>query len=583
MVTRNLICALLACCCAAACVPDDLSVTTGRDGKLKVGEARDVELRFLRFDVSNFEKRLTRDDILALPSDVRERMWLLDLDLSSGPNSPQLLDNALAAVRALDPAQLGPAERNMQALMVMTPDTANLKDTALERLIDLAPLIGVAPEQVLADLFYLNVEDPFLSDQVVAQAMLELVIGTHPNAQTRLGPVTADHPDGIYPVKPGALPITLGDVVSDFASFSERFGPYAQGGVEHPGFVAGKTSSNVLTEDFAMTVRANANALPYKGLDLTRATSASVNSVRSQIEALFDFDDPNWLRIEGLVEGVPNISSLTFRIVEADDFVKGGLSPVPEGLGSSLAWQLPRWNLERVLIGAAQNAFQNLNSQAAYTATGQDRALFEANVENGWQTITVQGGLGSPPPPSYVWDLLLEVAQVRLHDGGLQEGEANVEFSLKDVPLGTDTTTLKDRMRDNLRDNPRALIGIAQELIDTTEGEADFYFYRASPGNLPAMQGDWLFFITPSDIPQIADKRPLRPYSYAHPGFYKDAALTTKVSDTLALDGDTEHEKVRVDDHPVVYVEDDAGAVYRLSAGRKPSPNRRELTVRRVR
>jgi hypothetical protein len=582
MNARTLMTALLSCGWLAACAPDDPSVTTSDDGALRVGEARVVELRFLRFDVSNFEKRLTRADILAMPSEVRERMWLFDLDLSSGSNSPQLIDNALAAIRALDPAQLGPAERNMQTLMNMTPDTANLTGSALERLIELAPLMGVAPEQVLADLFHINVEEPFLSDQVVAQAILELVIGTHPNAQTRLGPETAAHPDGVYPVKPGAVPISLDDVVSDFASFGKRFGPYARDGVEHPGFVAGKTSSNVLTEDFALTVRANANALPYKGIDLTSATSASVNSVRSQIEALFDFDDPNWLRVEGLIEGVPNITSLTFRITEADRFVAGGRSPVPAAIGNSAAWQLPRFNLERVLIGAAQNAFQNLNSQIAYAAPGRD-PLFEATVADGWHSIVVQGGLGSPPPPSYVWDLLLEIAQVRLHDGGLAEGEANVEFTLEDVPLGTDTATLKELMRDNLRDNPLSLVGVAQELIDTTEGEADFYFYRASPGNQPSMQGDWLFFITPSDIAQNDEQQPLRPYRYAHPGFYGDAALTKKLSDVLPLDGDTEHEKIRLDDHPVLYVEDDAGVVYRLTAGRKPSPNRRDLTIVRVR
>ncbi len=580
---RTLRAALLCCGLSTACLSDDLSVTTVDDDTLSLGEARDVELRFLRFDVSNFEKRLTRQDILALPSDVRNRMWLFDLDLSSGPNSPQLLDNALAAIRALDPTKLGPAARNMQGLLLMTPDTANLTGTALERLIDLAPLMGVAPEQVLADLFQINVEDPFLSDKVVAQAMLDLVIGTHPNAQTRLGPETAEHPDGVYPVKPGTIPVTLGDVVSDFASFADRFGPYAKDGIEHPGFLAGKTSSNVLTEDFALTVRANANALPYKGIDLTRASSASVNSVRSQIDALFDFDDPNWLRVEGLVEGVPNISSLTFRITESDRFILGGRSPVPQAMGSSPAWQLPRWNLERVLVGAAQAAFQNLNSQVSYTAAGHDRALFEATVQDGWQDIIVQGGIGSPPPAAYVWDLLLEVAQVRLHDGGLQEGAADVEFTLEDVPLGTDTTTLKDFMRENLRDNPRALLGIAQELIDTTEGAADFYYYRASAGNVSQMQGDWLFFIAASDIARDDQDKPLRSYSYTHPGFYQDALLTKKVSETVPLDGDTEHDKVRMDDHPVVYVEDDAGSVYKLSAGRKPSPNRRDLTVTRVR
>jgi hypothetical protein len=519
-------CSVLACACANG----EMATPNGARGRLAVNDTREVELRFLRFDVSNFEKRLTREDILALPRSSRERMWLLDLDLSSGPNSPQLLDNALSAIRALDPDTLGQAERNMQALLRMTPDTAELSGTAIERLIDLAPLMGVAPARVLADLFKIDVEDPFLDDQVVAQTILEQVIATHPATRTRLGPVTDDHPDGLYEVAPGALPITLGDVVSDFATLSERFGPYQRDGVTHPGFVAGQTRANVLTEEFAITVRANANALPYKGIDLTDASLASVNSVRSQIESLFDFDDPNWLQVEGLVSGVPVIESLTFRIVEADTFVEGGRSPTPAGIGASPAWALAPWTLERVLIGAAQRAFSNLTSKVSYTRPGREDPLFEATVERGFQTIFVQAGLGSPPPASYVWDLLLEIAQVRLHDGGLAEGQANVEFTLSNVPLGTDTATLEDLMRENLKQNPHALVDIAESIIDTTEGAADFYYYRAAPSNPPARQGDWLFFVSPEDIAVDHEGNPVREYRYPQPGFFADEALTFWVS-----------------------------------------------------
>ena len=80
-----------------ACSPAEPSITVSDESTLAVGDARTVELRFLRFDVTNFERRMTRKDILALPADVRDRLWLLDLDLSSEPSTPQLLDNSLAA------------------------------------------------------------------------------------------------------------------------------------------------------------------------------------------------------------------------------------------------------------------------------------------------------------------------------------------------------------------------------------------------------------------------------------------------------------------------------------------------------
>jgi hypothetical protein len=564
---------------AVACTPAEPSITVTDESTLDVGDVRTLELRDLRFDVTNFERRMTRKDILELPADVRDRMWLLDLDLSSEPSTPQLLDNSLAAIRELDPATLGQAERNMQALLLMTPDTANLKDTDIEELVDLAPLLGVAPEQVLADLFHIDVEDTFLSDQVVAKSILANVIKSHPAAKTRLGAKTDDNPEGIYPVADGALPVTLTDVVSDFATFSERYGPSKLNG--HPGFVAGTTKANVLTDDFALTVHANANALPYKGLDLTDGSTASVSSLRSQIETLFDFDDPNWLRVDGLVEGVPKIESLTFRIVESPEFLKGGLTP--EGRGSSKAWDVPVWTLEHVLIDAAYTAFRGLDSHVAYTPPNREDPIFEATVNKGWQDIVVKGGIGSPPESSYVWDMLVEIAQVRLHDGGIPEGMANVEFTLHDVPLGTDTATLEDKIRKNLRATPQALLGIAEEIIDNTDGAADFYYYRANPVNRAELTGDWLYFVNEDDLEKDDEGEPVRKYSYRHPGFYADEALSQKVSSFVALDGDTTHEKVRLTDHPRVFVEDDQGAVFSLSNGIKPSPNRISLRVERVR
>src|SRR5690606_24930869 len=146
--------------------------------------------------------------------------------------------------------------------------------------------------------------------------------------------------------------------------------------------VFGETRAKVFTDDFALTVRANANALPYKGVDLSDASIASVNSVRSQIRELFDFDDPNWMRVEGLVEGVPTIESLTFLIVETAPFGSGGRPPFPTGIGSSPAWQLAPWTLERVLVGAAQRAFKDLTSSVSYTAPEREDPIFEAVVED---------------------------------------------------------------------------------------------------------------------------------------------------------------------------------------------------------
>ena len=46
--------------------------------------------------------------------------------------------------------------------------------------------MGVASEQVLADLFHIDVEDPFLTDQVVAQTILVAPIIAAPSGLERV-------------------------------------------------------------------------------------------------------------------------------------------------------------------------------------------------------------------------------------------------------------------------------------------------------------------------------------------------------------------------------------------------------------
>lgn len=566
------------CALALALISCEATLESGAErGPLGLEQSRSVELRYLRFDVSNYEETLTREDILKLPQDIQQRLWLLDLDLSNGPRSPRLMDNALSAIQALDPQTLETPARNMQGLLLMTPDNADLRGTSLEQLIALSPLPGLAPASVLSDMLAINPEDPFLSTQVVTQTILTQVIATHPEAKLRLGPRTPDNPQGRYPVTPGSLPITLADVASDFETLTTRFGEYDRDGMYHPGFLTGVSRAQVLKPDFKITVRANLNVLPYKGVDLDLAQAASVSAVRSQREALFDFDDPSWLRIEGLIEGEPRIDELTFRLVEHDGFVVGGRSKLPEGQGSSPAWRLAPWTLEAVIIAASQAAYAEHSASLMYTLPGEDAPIFEAEVDRGWQQLQVRADLGNPPAPSYLWDLLLEVAQVRLHDGGLAEGQANAEFTLRQIPIGIDSQRITETIKANLRQDPDSLLSIAERVVDNTSGAADLYYYRPQRG-----EGDWLFFIAQDDIPRTADGELVRPYSYMRPGFYEDEAMTIKRSSTQALDGDTTHEKIAIKAGDVLYVEDDLGQRYRLEVLQSERDNRVELKITRL-
>ena len=567
-------------CCALALLGcmEPLTVEAEDSSVLEIGESRSVELRFLRFDVTDFEQVLTLEDLQALPQEVQERLWLVDLDLSNGPGSPHLMDNALQQILEMDPTDLSPAARNMQNMLNMTPDTADLSETRFEEMLELGPLIGIATGQVLADLVGINVEDTFLPTELITQTILDGVIGTHPNAQQRLGPRTLENPEGLYPVAVNALPITLEDVVSNFATLGERFGPIYVDGVYHPGFIDGQPNSVVITEDFQMTVRANANALPYKGIDLSNSTSASVNSVASQIEDMFDFNDPDWFMVEGLVEGVPTIEEMTFYIEESDDFIFGGNSPLPTPFGNSDAWRLPAWSFEQIVATSGMNTYRGVNANIEYHLSSQEDPVMSLDVTNGWVEIFTAGGLGSPPPESYFWDVLLEVAQVRLHDDGLAEGEADVAFTLRDVPIGVDSETISASIRENLEADPSALIDVATTLIDTTLGEADFYYYR--PTDKP---NDWLFYVSSSDMGVDENGAPRRAYGYDDPGFFADEALTERISSFVELDGDTIHEKILILSGDTLFISDNTSAVFRLDIGEKPSDYRIQMEITRVR
>jgi hypothetical protein len=101
--------------------------------------------------------------------------------------------------------------------------------------------------------------------------------------------------------------------------------------------------------------------------------------------------------------------------------------------------------------------------------------------------------------------------------------------------------------------------------------------------SLPAdEQGDWLFFVHEDDIGIDDDGSPLRDYGYTTPGFFSDAALTSRVSDTTLVDGDTLHEKVRIAPGDELYFADDDGRVFRIAVLEKPSRARIAFELTRM-
>lgn len=548
-----------------------------------IGQPKRVVLRSLRLDVDNFEQAVTLEQMRKLPRKVLDDLWLLDYDLTES------VTVVLDELRALPPEEadaLAPAAKNLRRLLNMNPDNVDLEGTKLEELIALSASVGVPPARALAALMQIGVTDDAIPPKVVSETFLDELLGSHPAAQTREGAVDADHPDGLWPIAPRALPITLGDIVYAFESLPDRFGPASldpddPDALVHPGFVL--AASGITEEAFTMYVRVDLNALPYKGVDLTTNYIASVNSTASQIHEVFDFSDPDWIRVEGLSKDL-TISEMTVRVLEDDAFIPGGDAREPLPTGNSPAWDLPPWLFERLIAEMARRrTAEGIGPHCDEYKLGTDVVAFEACVDaTGWTEMTTFTDVGNPPPPAYLWDLLSEVAQVRLHDGGLAEGDADVEFTLKDIVIPLDQDAIVKQIKANLERNPEALIGITEQLNDNADGDADFYYFKPAP-TAGGEGGDYLFFVTEADLRKDGDGLPARPYGYERPGFFADPELTDKRSSKADIEGDTTHEKVRVAPGDVLYVEDDDRRRYKITVLDKPSANNLALELTRTR
>ncbi|MCU0687301.1 MAG: acetyltransferase [Polyangiaceae bacterium] len=560
-------------------------------GELAVGQSRAVELEFLRFDAKKFAKTLTLEDLKEIPRSTLENTWLLDLDLTT------LIKNSLLRLTYLPPAEAAEQSRaaqNLVSLLGMTPESANLAGTSLAGLLGVGNAVGLPPSKILAELVQVGPNDTLISTDMSGQAVMTNLVTTHPNTQRRLGPPTAEHPDGVFPVAPHSIPVTLYDVVSDFAGLAERYGPVpldpAQpAGPKHPGFIKYASPVKAAGEAFAMTVQVNVNALPYKGVDLTSGAGAAVNSILGQVDEMFDFSDPNWLILNGLSSGL-SIGELTMVIGENPAYLPGGTNRAPLPLGDSPVWATPTWEFEHILADAGKlRGAQIAPHCTTYAPRGTSEEPFDAVEvcidETGWVEIKLDPSviLDTPAPvPSYFWDVLVEVAQRRLHDGSLAEGEANLELTVRDVPVGIETAELVASIKANITQNPSLLKDMAVELNDNAAGDADFFYYQPSTPSGVAGRDDYLYFVAPEDIRKDEAGARVRPYAYKSPGFYADAGFTSKVSSKALIDGDDQHEKVKIEPGTSVFMEDDAGRRFEIKAGAKPSPHRVALTVTRV-
>jgi hypothetical protein len=408
--------------------------------------------------------------------------------------------------------------------------------------------------------------------------MIDNVLATHPN------------------VLPGArMPVTMEDALTDMTTLAPRFDAVPG----HPGFldsVFGGTYSQVLLDDFEMTMVATSNLHWHDGVDLAsgKAYLAIVNDKTGPTfdDVLeFDFLSPATFQVSGIAAN-PTVD-MVFRLFEDDAWISVGDSRTPLPKGNGAAWALDPWELEYVFADASFRDYQDhrvgcdlclgaSSGALLYEALGIDEAEIvvgragydkdpflggpDGKPENfptispnpaGWMRIWTLFGLGSPPAPQYVWDMILEVAERRLLDGGVTQGEGDVRFPLTDIPVGVTGAQLRAATRPVLEGQKSKLSALLLGDYNETAQALDFYLARG------ADQALYLTFVHPSD------PVPAGVATHAKPGFFADEALTQKISTTAAgTSGDALHEKLAVTAaEQTVYCADNGGLVYRIKVG----------------
>ncbi|GEM_PF-1015795 len=475
------------------------------------------------------------------------------------------------------PKSWGQPEINVWRLVTMTPANVNVKGTSIESMANIAKGLSQYNllenfSKILAAGLGIGLYDLIVGEKAVSEAMVDDVIATHPNA-----------------TKDGRIPVTLEDALTDLSSMGKRFD--AVGG--HPGFLDKNNPpfSVVMTKSYSQTMSATSNLAWHDGVRLSgkepiKSYAAFViDTLGPTFDDVleFEFNDPKAYTVTGLA--AKPTSKMTFRVTEHTSWAKAGTSryPLPKGNGS--AWKLKPWTLEYVLTDAAYRDYKTLRRGCSYCKGKSSGALlfeslfgldvaeitvgrqgyrksgsggpshFSAINPNpaGWMRIWTLLGLGSPPKPQYVWDMISEVSQRRLLDGGIKQGQGNARFALPSVPVGITSADIVKSLGPELHKQRSKLSALL--MGKQTQNEAlDFWLARGKDKELR------LHFVAKGDPVPTAQN------SHAKRGFFADSKLTKKVSKVAAgSSGDALHEKISVGDAPkTVFAQNSSGAVHRI-------------------
>ncbi|MBC8072210.1 MAG: hypothetical protein IAG13_28070, partial [Deltaproteobacteria bacterium] len=459
------------------------------------------------------------------------------------------------------------AEYSLVRILTMTPANVVVDGTSSDGLQGIADALGIGGGygQILSDALGIARTDSVVSTDGLVVAFRENFVGTHPNIGND-----------------AALTITLADALSDLATLADRYGPVG----DHPGIIDPSfiPHGEVLAPEFQMRAVADSNLRTCDGVDADQGKGyisvvADVTGPDFEDELEFHFDDPERFSLTGLVAN-PTVD-LRFAGNEHPVFVPSCLGDPPcqdnepgNPQGNLSVWGLDPWKLEYTVAAGARNDYLDRSFYGSY-ALGTTKVLIgQDGNPPGWVAYDVPFDVGNPPEPQYVWETILEVAQVALHAtpyGNILEGDGNFAFTLFDVPVGITGAEAAEAVRPYLQEQSSLLSDFLLGDYKKNNDRVDFYWRRGDDGE------PYLFFTSASDLVEG------EPYAYASPGFFRQSDLTAdhRVSST-EIPGlrDTEHEKLAVPEgETVVYFADDGGLVYRARIVRDAGSDELEIHI----
>jgi hypothetical protein len=538
----------------------------------------------------------------AIPPADQDAIVLLNLD-----PTPMLVGaiDYLRAACGPDPAaptcppDWGPAELNMWRLLTMTPATADVTDTSfatMAAVVDwlasgtlegwpdiktlgdvLSPALGVAPDS------------PLIATATIVAAIRQNLIGTHPAAADAL------------------MPITLRDGLTDMATLATKFGPSGA----HPGVIppGGASHAEVLLPNFALIIGGTSNLHWHDGLALaTGKASLAFLAPGAQSPLDLDFLSPDTFQIEGLAPD-PTVD-LDFAMVEHPTQLTqtAGLPAEPCAGPTPFAGVAAPWTIEMVVDCAAKLQFVDYTAGCNLCPVGDPAALlwgvyvpsiplaidlFEIAI--GTTGVISKSGtkskhfseLGTPTPgrmwlwtdqgagfpPGFqaqgtnedlwdvgtLWNLISEIAQQRLRDGGVPEGAGDVRFRLESIPVGLTADELIAAIRPSMEAQKDYLTDVMLGDYAANADAPDLFLVKS-----PADEALWLVHVRPGDPARHTFEG--LDFPYTKDGFYADLALSTPAAGSLNQPPLTsDHPALRVTAAPQrVYVQGAGGSVHRL-------------------